>query len=92
MCLSLVKWLLVQNVTVPENHWPRMSLFKGDSGSPSDSWTVSEAPPSLCFYVQQVDEMQHEATSGGALTPVQQMVASGSGVLLTSLFGEFTCF
>lgn len=30
--------------------------------------------------------MRQEVTSGGALTPAQQMVASGSGVLLTSLF------
>lgn len=66
-----------------------MSLVQGVSGSPSDSWRPSLF---LSITLRQVDEMQQEVTSGGALTPVQQMVASGSGVILTSLFGEFTRF
>lgn len=32
--------------------------------------------------------MREQAASGGAISPVQQMMASGTGALLTSLFGE----
>lgn len=44
------------------------------------------------FWDRQVGRMEERAVSGpvAAISPVQQMLASGTGALLTSIFGEIT--
>lgn len=54
----------------------------------AQGFTVTGWPLTSSFSVRQVAGMREQAASGGAISPVQQMMASGTGALLTSLFGE----
>lgn len=62
----------------------------GSLGSIAHPWAPSSIPPCPCCVLQGAAMAERTSPStGGSITPLQQMLASGTGAILTSLFGGY---